>query len=243
MKWAWSDDPLRSQAEIKKMMSLEVFELMLKHFRVVKQSSLPSKESASYHPLQNINSGVESLRQKSVQLWTTSKKLCIDEGRITSKSKRNPFKIRNLDKPIRMGWTVCKLSDKGKHGCYFVLSHVTKVGKKSYVHPENGKNYDIVDQLLQGVKGSGRLVVMDSGFPTIKLLTEARELWQIQIIATQRGNTAHLPKSNKSLHCGNVSITYWNDNNVVTFIDNGVDSGREHWEPISVNQGAKKVIM
>lgn len=258
LKWAWSDDPLRSQPQVKKIMPLEVFQLMLKHFRVVLPSSLPPKENASYHPLQNINNGVNYLREKAVSLWKTGKTLCIDEGRIVSKSRRNPYKIRNPDKPIRMGWTVCKVSNKGQHGCYFINNHVTKVGKKSYVHPENGKNYDIVDQLIVGLKDESRLVVMDNGFPTVKLLKDARELWKTKVIATQRGNTAHLPKSHKtnvkktkefvrgfskSLHCGNLSITYWNDNNAVTFLDNGVPSGREHWETIEVNQGAKKAVI
>lgn len=31
-KWAWCEDPLKSQPEIKKMMSREVFRLLLKHF-------------------------------------------------------------------------------------------------------------------------------------------------------------------------------------------------------------------
>ena len=63
----------------------------------------------------------------------------------------NPLKVRNPDKPIRMGWTMC-ISDKGQYGGYFVFSHVVKVGKKSYIHPQNGNNYDIVDQLRAGLK-------------------------------------------------------------------------------------------
>ncbi len=59
LKWAWSEDPLRCQTEIKKVMPLRVFSLLLKHFCVVKQSVLPPKESPNYHPLQNINAGVE----------------------------------------------------------------------------------------------------------------------------------------------------------------------------------------
>ena len=42
MKWAWSDDPLKAQEEVKKTMTLDVFHLMLKHFRVVKPSELPA---------------------------------------------------------------------------------------------------------------------------------------------------------------------------------------------------------
>ena len=197
MKWAWSEDSFKSQTEIKKMMRLEVFRLMLKHFRVVRPSSLPAVQSPESHPLQNINAGVAYLREKSLSFWSIGSKLCIDEGRIRSKSKRNPYKVRNPDKPIRMGWAVCKISDKGHHGGYFIANHVVKVGKKSYVSPRNGKNYDIVEQLLSGLKDNGRSVIMDSGFPTLKLLHDARRLWGTGIIATQPGNTAHLPLSHK----------------------------------------------
>ena len=58
-----------------------------------------------------------------------------------------------------MGWTVCKVSDKRQPGGYFVCDHVVKVGKKSYVHQQNGKNYDIVDQLTAGLKDSGGLII------------------------------------------------------------------------------------
>ena len=37
---------------------------------------------------------------------------------VRSKSKRNKFKIRNPDKPVRMGWTVNKIADMGALGGY-----------------------------------------------------------------------------------------------------------------------------
>ena len=87
---------------------------------------------------------------------------------------------------------------------------------------------------------------------------DARLLWETQIIATQRGNTKHLPTSHKenqslakrfvrgfskTLHHQFLTITYWNDNNAVTFLDNGVASGREFWDTINVNQGAERPII
>ena len=85
MKWAWSEDPLKSQPEIKKTMSLEAFWLMLKHFRVVKPSALPLKQSVDYHPLQNINNGVIYLHNRALSMWQIGSKLCIDEGSVRSK--------------------------------------------------------------------------------------------------------------------------------------------------------------
>ena len=240
------------------MVRLEIFRLMLKHFRVVCPYSLPAVQSPECHLLQNINAGVAYLCEKSLSFWSIGPKLCIDEGRIRSKSKRNPYKVRNPNKPIRMGWTVSKISDKGQHGGYFIANHVVKVGKKSYVSPQNGKNYDIVEQLLSGLKNNGCSVIMDSGFPTLKLLLDARRMWDTGIIATQRGNTGHLPLSHKenlksakrfvrgyskSLINEEVTVTYWNDNNVVAFLDNGVSSVREFWEAVEVNQCENKVVI
>ena len=97
VKWASSEDPLKSQPEIKKTMSLEAFRLMLKHFRVVKPSVLPPKQSVDYHPLQNINNGVIYLRNRALSMWQIGSELCTDEGRVRSKSKRNSFKVKNPD--------------------------------------------------------------------------------------------------------------------------------------------------
>ena len=249
-KWAWSSDPLKSQTEVKKVMTFIKFKSLLKHFRVTDASNLPERSSPSYHPLQNIQEGVDMIKRKSQTLWSPGFKMCIDEGRIRSKSKRNKFKIRNPDKPIRMGWTVNKIADQGELGGYYTYNHLVKVGKQTYTNTGSGKNYNTVEQLLEGLKYMGRLVVMDSGFPTIQLLKDAASLWNTRIIATVRGNTAHLPKKHssflkntksfvrgysQSLHHENLNLTYWNDNNAVCFLDNDVDSAKENWSTIKVN--------
>ena len=61
---------------------------------------------------------MEYLRNKTQQLWKLGSCIAIDEdrARVCSKLRRNKFKIRNPDKPIRMGWTVCKLADVGENG-------------------------------------------------------------------------------------------------------------------------------
>ena len=120
-----------------------------------------------------------------------------------------------------MGWTICKASDKGLYGGYYLANHVVKVGRKSYKH---GKNYDMVDQLLSGLQNGGRLVVMDSGFPTVKLMLDAKLLWNTRLISTQRGHTSHFPTNqkenlrptkafvrgfSKTLHTGFANFTYW----------------------------------
>ena len=108
-------------------MTLNRFRALKRHFRIIKESTLPGRDEEGYHPLQNIKAGVEYLRIKSTSLWSPGPTLCADEGRVRSKSKRNPYKTRNPDKPIRMGWTVDKVVDKGEQGGYFTLNHLVKV--------------------------------------------------------------------------------------------------------------------
>ena len=248
-RWAWSDDPLKAQQEIKKLMPFKTFQAMAKHFCVVCQADLPAKGTAGYHPLQNILSGVELLRQKSIALWTSGSKLCIDEGRVCSKSKRNAYKIRNPDKPIKMGWTIYKLGERGQFGRYMITNHLVKAGNKTYTSTVKGMTYNIVEQLIEAHKNQGKMLVLDSGFPTLPLIEDAKKVWNTSIVATQRGKTAHFPCRHaefvkkaknfargysKTLHKDFVTITYWNDNNAVCFFDNDIDSRQESWETMSV---------
>ena len=69
--------------------------------------------------------------------------------------------------------------------------------------------------------------------------------WHTSIIATQDGNTAHLPakhsmfKSKCKKYCrdisetlpnGDLKVTYWNDNHSVVFLANDLESGQENWD-------------
>ena len=125
------------------------FKLMLKHFRVCKPLDMPEKNSPNYHSLQKytLRSGLH--KKKSSSLWVPGRRLCLNEGRIVSKSKRNVYITRNPGKPIRMGWTVDKLADKRALEGYYVHNNLTKVGKHSYTDTSKCKNYNIVDQLQQ----------------------------------------------------------------------------------------------
>ena len=134
------------------------------------------------------------MREKSVALWDVGRMLCIDEGRIVSKSRRNKYKTR-MPKPIRMGYTVDKLVDKSEKGVgYFVLNLAVHVGKYSYVDPKShGKMFDLVDQLLgQEMKGLGKTIVMDSAFSTTNLMKIAREDWQTRVVATASENDFYI---------------------------------------------------
>ena len=52
---------------------------MAKHIHMTKPSEMPRKGSPSYHPLQNILSGVDYLLHKSASLWIPGKRMCLDE--------------------------------------------------------------------------------------------------------------------------------------------------------------------
>ena len=101
--WARSEDLLKKQAEIKKVMTYKTFQVMNKHFAVVNKDQLPLKGTPEYHLLQNISAGVQVLKENFAALWESGSMLCIDEGRVKSKSKRNPYKIRNPEKANQNG--------------------------------------------------------------------------------------------------------------------------------------------
>eukprot|EP00112_Aurelia_sp_Birch-Aquarium-sp1_P010950 Seg2314.4 transcript_id=Seg2314.4/GoldUCD/mRNA.D3Y31 product="hypothetical protein" protein_id=Seg2314.4/GoldUCD/D3Y31 len=118
-----------------------------------------------------------------------------------------------------------------------------------YTSTAKGKTYNIVEQLTEAHKNQGKMLVLDSGFPTLSLIEDAKNVWNTSIVATKRGETAHFPfchadfvkKANnfargysKTLHKGFVTITYWNDNNDVCFVDNDMDFRQESWEITSV---------
>ena len=74
-----------------------------------------------------------------------------------------------------------------------IANHLVKVGRKTYPSTARSKTYNIVDQLLSSHKGNGKLVVLDNGFPTIKLLEDAKTSWNARVVATQKSKTAHFP--------------------------------------------------
>ena len=168
------------------------------------------------------------------------------------------YKTRNPDEPIRMGWTVDKLADERALGGYYVHNHLTKVGKYSYTDTSKGKNYNTVDQLTAEVKGLGKTIVMDSGFPSLSLVEDATEEWNTPIVSTLRGNVAHLPSKHSTfkkrcksfihrysmpLYHQGVTLTCWNDNNAVCFLDNSVESGEDNWQLIDAQNKGEQIII
>ena len=69
--------------------------------------------------------------------------------------------------------------------------------------------------------------------------------WNKSIVATEKENTAHLPTKHsvlksrwenylrgfsETLDSEELTVTYWNDNNAMMFLDNDLGSGREYWD-------------
>ena len=142
-----------------------------------------------------------------------------------------------------MGWTINKLAEVGANGGSFVSNYLVKVGKATYTDVSKGKTYNMVKLLLTYVIRQGKLVAMDSGFPTLCLLRDAKDNWNTSITETQAENTAHLPARHsmfksrckkychglpETLHSEHLTATYWNDNNSVVFLDNDPESGPEN---------------
>ena len=161
---------------------------------------------------------------------------------------------------IKMGWTTYKIGERGKFGGHAITDHLPKVGHKLYISTFRGKTHNVVDQLLDPHKGrKGKLLVIDNGFLITQLLEDAKQMWNTNVVAMQRGKTTHFPARHQtflkqttnvarvfseSLHHDFLTITYWNHNNAVCFMDNDKDSSRDTWETIAVkNRNGEKTAV
>ena len=119
-----------------------------KHFRVSITDELPDRDSEDYHPLQNVLWALDFWREKAQENWILGKAFALDEDRVKSKSRRNAFKTRNPDKPIKEGWTVSKLGDKGEKDGTYILNGIVKCGNYIYSNTDNGKMHNIIEKQI-----------------------------------------------------------------------------------------------
>ena len=73
----------------------------------------------------------------------------------------------------------------GSNSKVFAWNHLVHVGKYTYTSTQNGKYFNIVEQLLDGLTGVGRLVALGTD-------------WNTVIDATQARKTKHLPEKHVS---------------------------------------------
>ena len=198
MHEAWSQkDPLKAYPQVQKIMSFRMYNRLRKHFRCTSNQELPTKNAVRYHPLQNVMWALQYLREKAQHLWIPGEIMSLDEDRVKSRSKRNVYKSQQTDKPIREGWTVPTLGDRGENGGTFVYNDIVKCRKFTYTDTRKGKVYNLVEQLFlcPGMIRSGRINVIDSSYATTVLLKDAALLWGLRFIGTVTAKTAHLPEN------------------------------------------------
>ena len=72
------------------------------------------------------------------------------------------------------------------------------VGKYTNTLTQNGKYFDIVEHLLDGLTGVSQIVALDNAFIIISLLQKGKTDRNTVIIATQAGNSKHLSEKHVS---------------------------------------------
>ena len=95
---------------------------------------------------------------------------------------------------------IIQTDDAGSRGNVFIWNHLVRVGSYTYTSAEQGKYFNVVEQLLEGLTCAGRLLVLDNAFSAISLLEITRNYWNTAIIANQSSNTKHLPYGHVSVH-------------------------------------------
>ena len=191
-RWAWSEDPLKKQAKIKKLVTYKTFQAMLKHFAVVRKDRLPRKGTPHYFRILLL---VLKYWKKILPLYGNLEAcFALTKEELKAKARRTP-KNKESWKTDQNGVDsiLCKIRERDQFGCYVITDHLAKVGRKTYSSTSRGKSHYTVDQLLDPHKRKDKLLVIDNGFPAIQLLENAEQMRNTKVVATQRGKTVHLP--------------------------------------------------
>jgi len=193
-------------------------------------------------------SGIEHLRENGRDLWKFGSKTSADDGRVSSKSKQNPYKTRGPMKPVRMGWEWLALCDRGIHTMGFAWDFLVMLGQQTYDDLDTPKHYQVIKQLVYCISGSGRTVVFDKKFFSMELMEDGR-LWNLRFVCTVVGNPTCIPnmlrtktiknhffkkyEHDLSMHyhsSSGVNLTLYNDRNAFLLADNGLDAtDTEEW--------------
>ena len=137
-----------------------------------------------------------------------------------------------------------KLGETGQEGGAFVLNDLVKCGKYSHTDTAKGRNYNVINQVLEGanVIGSGRLIALDSVYVTTVLFKDAKSKWNLRNFSAIKSRATHWIRGySETRHHECLNITFWNDSNAVAFLDNDLVSGRATWEQIETQTGPTKL--
>lgn len=169
----WSQESWIGNEKLAFWMPRDSFMSLLKHYRVVDPEDVPDKESDDWHPTVNIQEAVDALKENSQALWVLGSILCIDERRVTSKSRGyvlffsmirvqktlflfvlnvvgDAYKTFEPQKPTRNGRNIYILADKGDFQGTKGYTWDTLIysGVHTYENEDDPKMYDICRQLI-----------------------------------------------------------------------------------------------
>ena len=86
----------------------------------------------------------------------------------------------------------------GLNGKAFIWNNLVHVGKYTNTLTQNGKYFNIVEHLLDSLRGVSQIVALDNAFIIISLLQKGKTDRNTVIIATQAGNSKHLSEKHVS---------------------------------------------
>ena len=194
------------------------FFFLLKHIRITNVLLLPKITDPTYKAFQNIDSGIETLRQNSTKFWKLGKLLSYDDGRVLARSRRQPHRNRVIKKPTaQWGITINFIADRARHSNGFAWSHIITTGKKqpgSYndgrdtIGEDKANTLNFMRQKIlddEMISGSGRVILADNANCDTDFLEIAGQQHIGVIFTCSPYNTKHLPrdlrKAKKQFKC------------------------------------------
>ena len=129
-------------------------------------ANIPHMGDPGYDPYEFTKHTIESILPRIRQYWTLGGTVACDEGRVKSKSRFNPYKVRNPAKPLRYAWELVKLCDRGRFAEGFTWDVYPLFGEHAYrdADDDEPKHITKLDGCLKDIFHTGRTVVVDSHY-------------------------------------------------------------------------------
>ena len=131
----WSNDPVLENPIMKKVMTGNQFNKILRCLHVCSLEKQPSTDDPNYDPIYKVKEFKESLESRFEKLYIPGEKLSLDETLVRAFG-RMKFKVRIITKAARYGIKLYVISDAVTS---FVLKVIVYPGKSTYNNVEDEK--------------------------------------------------------------------------------------------------------
>lgn len=191
----WKNDQF-SRPIFKAVMSRTMF---LELLRIVSFDEKATRdERRVYDKLTAVRDMWEAFNKRLSAMWEPSSHVTIDEQLITFRG-RVTFRIYNKSKPGRYGMLIRWICDSSYRYAVKGIPYCGVPAVGTSEAKEMNKSNNIVRQLVEPIKGSGRGVTCDRFYTDIELAEDLYRNFNLTMTGTMQSNRRHIPEAIKDV--------------------------------------------